>query len=113
MGSEEERARRERTLQVSKKALVDLTKNVSQKFLVQRMFDLAIPAALEALRFSHQLYGEKNIELVPAYLLLAEANLGLGKFNQAEQFLSLANWSVLNTPDCSNVIRSQVIMCLF
>lgn len=108
VGSEEERARRERTLQVSKKALVDLTKNVSQKFLVQRMFDLAIPAALEALRFSHQLYGEKSIELVPAYLLLAEANLGLGKFNQAEQFLSLANWSVLNTPDCSNVIRSQL-----
>ena len=27
---------------------------------------------------------------------------------QAEEFLSLANWSVLKNPDCSNHLRSQL-----
>merc|ERR1711871_1091224 len=47
-------------------------------------------------------------ELVPAYLLLAEANLGLRRYKAAEEFLSLANWSVLQNPECSNLIRSQL-----
>ena len=48
------------------------------------------------------------MEMVPPYLLLAEANLGLGRFKQAEEFLSLANWSVLKNPGCSNAVRSQL-----
>ena len=67
-----------------------------------------IPGALQSLRFSIQVYGNGSIELVPSYLLLAEANLGLGRFKQAEEFLSLANWSVLKRPDCSNAMRSQL-----
>jgi len=108
IGSEEERARRANTLLMSKRALVDLTKNEASKFLVRGQFELAIPGALQALRFSHELFGERSIELVPSYLLLAEANLGLRRNKQAEEFLSLANWSVLKHPECSNAIRSQL-----
>lgn len=46
--------------------------------------------------------------MVPPYLLLSEANLGLGLLQSAEEFLSMANWSILKTPHCSNAIRSQV-----
>ena len=49
-----------------------------------------------------------KIELVPCYLLLAEANLGLGRHKQAEEYLSLANWSILKNPDCSNRTKSQL-----
>ena len=49
-------------------------------------------------------FGNGRIELVPSYLLLAEANLGLGRFKQAEEFLSLANWSILKNPDCRCVV---------
>jgi len=108
IGSEEERARRANTLLMSKRALIDLTKNEASKYLVRGQFELAIPGALQALRFSHELFGERSIELVPSYLLLAEANLGLKRNKQAEEFLSLANWSVLKHPDCSNAIRSQL-----
>ena len=55
-----------------------------------------------------EVYGKGNIELVPSYLLLAEANLGLGRFKQAEEFLSLANWSILKNPDCSNTVSRNV-----
>jgi len=34
--------------------------------------------------------------------------LGLKRSKQAEEFLSLANWSVLKHPECSNAIRSQL-----
>jgi len=36
-----------------------------------------IPGALQALRFSLDVHGEGAVEIVPAYLLLAEANLGM------------------------------------
>lgn len=108
IGSEEERARRKYTLDMSKRALIDLTKNEASTFLVKGNYQLAIPGALQALRFSMEVFGEGNIGLVPPYLLLAEAHLGLGKYQQAEEFLSLANWSVLKHPDCSNLIKSQL-----
>lgn len=108
IGSEEERARRTYTLQMSQRALIDLCKNEASKYLVRGQYDYAIPGALQSLKFSVNVFGKNRIELVPPYLLLAEANLGLKRLKQAEQFLSLANWIVLKTPTCSNAVRSQL-----
>ena len=108
VGSEEDRAKREYTLNMSKRALVDLCQQEAAKFLVAQRHELAIPGAVQAISFLKDLHGDGSMELVPPYLQLAEANLGLGRFQQAEEFLSLANWSVLKNPDCSNAIRSQL-----
>lgn len=108
IGSAEERELREHTLMTSRRALIDLCRNEASKFLVAGQFELAIPGALQALRFSLKVFGEGAVEIVPAYLLLAEANLGLGRYRQAEEFLSMANWSVLKNPDCSNALRSKL-----
>lgn len=62
---------------------------------------------IQALSFSKEIFGDGSIEMVPPYLLLSEANLGLGLLQSAEEFLSMANWSILKTPDCSSAIRSQ------
>lgn len=59
--------------------------------------------------FCKEIFGDGSIEMVPPYLLLSEANLGLGMLQSAEGFLSMANWSILKTPKCSNAVRSQVI----
>lgn len=59
-----------------------------------------IPGAVQSLRFSTQVFGDGAIEIVHAYLLLAEANLGLRRYKQTEEFLGMANWSVLKNPDC-------------
>ncbi|KAJ1557785.1 Zinc finger MYND domain-containing protein 12, partial [Nowakowskiella sp. JEL0078] len=53
-------------------------------------------------------YGQNSIELVPSYLLLGEASIGLKQYNQAEDYLSLAKWAVLKAVDCDNEIRSQL-----
>lgn len=108
LGSEDERQRRNLTVQMSQHALIDLCKNEAQKHLVQGQYELAIPGALQSLRFSMEVYGAGRIELVPAYLLLAEANLGLRRYKVAEEFLLYANWSVLKNPDCSNELKSQL-----
>jgi hypothetical protein len=108
LGSEDERQRRNLTVQMSQHALIDLCRNESSKHLVKGQFELAIPGALQALRFSMQVYGAGRIELVPAYLLLAESNLGLKRFKIAEEFLLYANWSVLKTPECANELKSQL-----
>jgi hypothetical protein len=71
-------------------------------------YELAIPGALQSLRFSMEVYGSGRIELVPAYLLLAESNLGLKRYKVAEEFLLYANWSVLKNNDCSNELKSQL-----
>jgi tetratricopeptide (TPR) repeat protein len=93
---------------MSQHALIELCKNESQKLLVQGQYELAIPGALQALRFSIEVYGANAVELVPSYLLLAESNLGLRRLSVAEEFLLYANWTVLKTPDCANELKAQL-----
>ena len=43
-----------------------------------------------------KVFNEKSIELLPAYFILAEANIGMGgaKLKKAEEFLIAANWRI-------------------
>ena len=50
---------------------------------MQGRCELAIAAATYALKLGTSMYGEGKLELVPAYLHLAEANLGLLQYRQA------------------------------
>lgn len=90
------------------KFLAELTHNVAQKFLFEGKHEDAIPAALHSLKFTISVYGLNSCEVVPAYLMLAEASLGLGHLSQAEEYLSQAQWSVLKTSQCSPAIQSKL-----
>ena len=94
--------------QARKHALIEVCEGEAKRHIVHSRFELAIPAAMYALRFGTSIYGEGNVELVPAFLLLAEANLGLLNFAQAEEFLTKANWSLLKSANSSNALRSQL-----
>ena len=52
------------------------------------------------MKFLRELYGDGAVELVAAYLRMAEANVGLARYQQAEQFLSMANWVHPQEPRC-------------
>ena len=108
VGSEDERERRLAAVNAGKAALIALCREEAAAHVVKGQFELAIPAAQYALRFGTSIYGEGAVELVPAYLLIAEANLGLARYRQAEEQLTLANWALLKTPHCSNALRSQL-----
>ena len=108
VGSEEERERRLAAVHSGKSAIITLCREEAASHVVKGQFELAIPAAQYALRFGTSIYGEGSAELVPSYLLIAEANLGLARYRQAEEQLTLANWALLKTPHCSNALRSQL-----
>jgi len=88
--------------------LIDLTLTEATKFLEEREYSLALPGALQALKFAKQVNGDDHIDLVSPFLILAEVNLGTGGLSQAENYLSRANWIILKDPSASNALRSKL-----
>lgn len=108
MGSERERALREQTREKIMLNIIEMSKAEAMKFLVSNHFELAMAGALQAQRHSMEIFGANRVELVPAYLLLAEASMGLEHHRQAEGYLSKAKYNVLKHPDCPNILRSRL-----
>ncbi|XP_063291885.1 zinc finger MYND domain-containing protein 12 isoform X1 [Pelobates fuscus] len=106
--SAEERSHCIEQLMQRKKHLIDITTNEAQRMLYEGKHDDVIPAATHSLSLVIDVYGLNSVELVPVYLILAEANIGLGQLTLAEEYLSQAYWTVLKTTDCSNTIRSKL-----
>lgn len=106
--SEEERQKREKQLLSKKEHMIVLTRTTGQKLLFEGRHEQAVPAAMQSLRFAIDVHGLASIELVPSYLILGEASIGLGRLNQAEEYLAQAQWTVLKTPECSNAIKSKL-----
>ncbi|KAK2157742.1 hypothetical protein LSH36_185g00030 [Paralvinella palmiformis] len=104
----EERVHREEQLKFRQLQMIELTRTTGQKLLFEGKHEQAVPAAMQSLRFAIDVYGLASIELVPSYLILGEASIGLGRLSQAEEYLSQAQWTVLKTPECSNAIKSKL-----
>lgn len=108
IGSEEERHRRNEEMMGIRRELLEVCTATAQKFLVQMKYELAVPGALQSLKFAIEVYGGEATELVPSYLLLAEANLGLRRLKIAEEFLQLANWNILKHPQAGSSMMSSL-----
>ncbi|XP_036388567.1 zinc finger MYND domain-containing protein 12 [Megalops cyprinoides] len=92
--------------------LMLIARTAAQKRLFEGSHRESLPASLLSLRCAMDIYGSSAVHLVPPYLLLAEANIGLGCLSAAEQYLSWADWTVLKTPGCSWMVRHQLHRCL-
>ncbi|XP_074655007.1 zinc finger MYND domain-containing protein 12-like [Tubulanus polymorphus] len=108
IASEEDRQKRRFQILEKQRQMIDLTRTTGQKLLFESKHEEAVPAAMQSLRFAIDVHGIASIELVPSYLILGEASIGLDRLNQAEQYLAQAQWTVLKTPECSNAIRSKL-----
>ncbi|KFV95786.1 Zinc finger MYND domain-containing protein 12, partial [Eurypyga helias] len=106
--SEKERKHGMEQLLKRQKYIIKLAYSAAQEFILGKKHKEAIPAALHALRFSTDVYGSNSVHLVPAYLLLAEASMGIGHLPQASKYLSQAQWIVLRTPDCSVALQCEL-----
>ena len=56
--------------------MIELCRTEGQKLLFEGRYDRVVPAALESLKFSIEVFGLSSIELVPSYLILGEASIG-------------------------------------
>ncbi|XP_019628137.1 PREDICTED: zinc finger MYND domain-containing protein 12-like [Branchiostoma belcheri] len=108
LSSDDERQHRHQQMTHRKKRMIELTRTTGQKLLFEGHHEQAVPAAMQSLRFSIDVYGLSSIELVPSYLILGEASIGLGRLQQAEEYLAQAEWTVLKTPECSSAIKSKL-----
>ncbi|NXE53043.1 ZMY12 protein, partial [Casuarius casuarius] len=106
--SEKERKHGMEQLLNRQKHIIDLAYSTAQEFILEGKPGKAIPAGLQALRFSIRVYGSYSVDVVPAYLILAEACIGAGCLMQATTYLSQAQWIVLKTPDCSLAIQYKL-----
>ncbi|XP_054994392.1 zinc finger MYND domain-containing protein 12 [Sorex araneus] len=104
--SEEERQHGLQQLRQRQKHLIEFCYTIAQKYIFEGKHADAVPAALHSLRFRMNLFGLSSVELVPAYLLLSEASLGMGHIVQAEEYLSQAQWTVLKSTECSSATHS-------
>eukprot|EP01041_Mallomonas_annulata_P002009 gene2009-3905_t len=108
IGTHEEREKRANGIILSKRSLIEFCMSEASTLLSLQKYQLAIPAVIQALKFSKDVYGERSVEVVQPYLLLAQASLGMKRLKEAEEFLSLAKWNVLNSAECPDKTRSQL-----
>ncbi|KAK2526697.1 Zmynd12, partial [Columba livia] len=106
--SEKERKHGAEQLAKRQKYIVDVASSTAQEFILAGKHKEAIPAAFHALRFGSAVFGPRSAQLVPAYLLLAEASIGAGDVPQAGRYLSQAQWIVLGAPGCGGAVQSRL-----
>uniref|UniRef100_A0A667WYF9 Zinc finger, MYND-type containing 12 n=1 Tax=Myripristis murdjan TaxID=586833 RepID=A0A667WYF9_9TELE len=85
-----------------------ISRAVAQSKLFEGKYMEVQPAAQFFLRCATDIFGPGVVQLVPAYLLLAESSVGLGSLSQAKRFMSAAEWVVLRSPDCGPAVRHQL-----
>ncbi|XP_076019488.1 zinc finger MYND domain-containing protein 12 [Genypterus blacodes] len=98
---------RAKTLQ-RQEELLEISQTVARSKMAAGKHGEALPAAQSCLRCAVDIHGPSTVQLVPAYLLLAEANMGLGNVARAQEFLSQAEWTVLNSPECGQEVHHQL-----
>lgn len=73
----------------------------AKKYIIHDQYEDANKVVYETMSntIKQKIFNEKSIELLPAYFILAEANIGMGgaKLKKAEEFLIAANWNLLKS----------------
>lgn len=106
----DERAKRATNLILSKRSIIEFCKSEASKLLSVHKYNLVIPAAVQAIKLCRDIDGDRSIGLVEPYLQMSQSFLGLQELNKAEEYVSQASWIVLNTPECSDHLRSKLYL---
>lgn len=112
VGTSEERARRHAATLQSKRSLIEYCLTESSNLLSIKKYQYAVPAAIQALKFSKECDGDRSLAVVEPYLQLTQAYLGLEQLGKAQEFLALARWLVLNSEECEDRVRARMYMLM-
>ncbi|XP_037540196.1 zinc finger MYND domain-containing protein 12 [Nematolebias whitei] len=94
--------------QIKKAELIEICRLVAESKLSEGKHQEMLPAAQFCLRCSIEVHGHHSVQLVPAFLLLAEANMGLGNLALVKELLSQAEWEVLKSPECGHSVHHRL-----
>ena len=88
-------------------AILKLTAQEAARLMASAQYEASLPVALEAVEQGQDLFpGAAMMEMFPLYLLAAQANLGLRRAKQCEDFLSLASQLAVGDPSRVTPIMS-------
>jgi tetratricopeptide (TPR) repeat protein len=87
---------------------VDIALSETTTLIQTGDYKKAIVAGLKLLSFIQELYGTNSLEQIEAYFLLAKANQSLKRYREAEEFLSIASWTVIKNRDASSHIKAEL-----
>eukprot|EP01006_Ploeotia_vitrea_P057170 TRINITY_DN68156_c5_g1_i6.p1 TRINITY_DN68156_c5_g1~~TRINITY_DN68156_c5_g1_i6.p1 ORF type:complete len:484 (-),score=84.70 TRINITY_DN68156_c5_g1_i6:121-1572(-) len=88
--------------------LLEMAQAESRRLLVEGDAQAAVEGGLRTLKLKEAYYGTGSLQLVPSYFHLARTNQYLDKFKQAEEFLSLAQWTILRHPECDVALKAEL-----
>ncbi|XP_061590850.1 zinc finger MYND domain-containing protein 12 [Cololabis saira] len=91
-----------------KEELIEICRLVAQRKVSEGKHREAVPAAQFCLRCSIDVHGPNTVQLVPAYLLLAEVNMGLDNLGVVAELLSHAERAVLQSPECGFSVQHRL-----
>ncbi|KAG2442496.1 hypothetical protein HXX76_002582 [Chlamydomonas incerta] len=102
--------RRMELVQPFKLALLKLASQEAARLMAAGEYELALPVALDAVQQGQALFKPAPaLQLFPLYLLAAQANLGLRRAKQCEDFLALASWLAMKEPGLTtSIMKSQL-----
>uniref|UniRef100_A0A7S0VMQ9 Uncharacterized protein n=1 Tax=Polytomella parva TaxID=51329 RepID=A0A7S0VMQ9_9CHLO len=91
-------------------ALLKLSSQEAARLMAAGEYELALPVALDAVQQGQALFKPAPaLQIFPLYLLAAQANLGLRRAKQCEDFLALASWLAMKEPLLTtNIMKSQL-----
>lgn len=99
--SAEERSHYHQQQILRKRHIVEVALQEGKRLLHSGQASLAIAASLQAVRYLTELESSEQanvVEVGPAYLILSEAAIQLGRLSEAEQYLSQVQWLILQSP---------------
>ncbi|KAL0234696.1 hypothetical protein PCE1_001732 [Barthelona sp. PCE] len=99
IGSEKQRNEFQSRVNELMTDVIETSKLEATKFLASGECKYALPGALQALKYSRKMYGDKSLQVTPAYLLLGEISLNVGKYKQVLEYMNLAQWQVINVEE--------------
>lgn len=102
--------RRLELVQPFRLALLKLSSQEAARLMAAGEYEAALPVALDAVQQGQALFKPAPaLQLFPLYLLAAQANLGLRRSKQCEDFLALASWLAMKEPQLtSSIMKSQL-----
>ena len=104
------RARQKQRGQVSQaiESLLEMAQAACRRMLVEGDAKEAIEGGLKTLKLKEQYYSTGSLKLVSAYFHLARVNQYMDRYKAAEEFLSLAQWTILKHPECDTTLKAEL-----
>lgn len=95
-------------IELSLQKIIEYALSEANALLAEGDYFGALKGGLKALQFTQKVYGTNSIQQIEPYFLIAKANQYLKRFEQAEEFLSIANWTIIKHEQSSPQLKAEL-----